>query len=110
MFRKLFLFIFLCSLSTAVFSLDHYKMVFDDIKEGKEAKILKELNEGNTTNLSTLSQLGMNYIELAHNFSLKNCKKLYKINELVSSWKDNFILTEDIYYNEYDEEKEYNEM
>lgn len=109
MFRKLFLFIFLCSLSTAAFSLDHYKMVFDDIKEGKEAKILKELNEGNTTNLSSLSQLGMNYIELAHNFSLKNCKKVYKINELVSSWKDHFVLTEDIYYNEYDEEKEYND-
>lgn len=41
MLKKLFLFILLGSLSTSVFSLDHYKMVFDDIKEKKKRKSLK---------------------------------------------------------------------
>ena len=109
MFGKIILFIFLGLLSASALPLDHYKMVFDDIKSGKEGKVIKELAEGNSTHLTYLTSLGMSYIELAHNFNPKNCYKLYKINDLVSSWYDNFVLTENIYYNDYDEDKEFNE-
>ena len=109
MLGKTILFILLGLLSTSALSLDHYKMVFDDIKNGKEGKVIKELVEGNSTHLTYLTSLGMNYIELAHNFNPKDCYKLYKIHDLISSWYDNFILTENIYYNDYDEEKEYND-
>lgn len=84
-------------------------MVFDDIKNGKEEKVIKELAEGNSPHLTYLTSLGMSYIELAHNFNPKNCYKILKIHDLVSNWYDNFFLTEAIYCNDYDEDKEYNE-
>lgn len=108
MLKKLFLFIFLGSLSTSVFSLDHYKMVFDNIKEKKEEKVLKELEEGNTTNLTYLTQLGMSYIELANTLNNKSCNKIHNIHDLVSTWKNQFILTNDIYYGVYGEEDDRN--
>lgn len=108
MLKKLFLFILLGSLSTSVFSLDHYKMVFDDIKEKKEEKVLKELEEGNTTNLTYLTQLGMSYIELANTLHNKSCNKIHNIHDLVSTWKNQFILTNDIYYGVYGEEDDRN--
>lgn len=83
-------------------------MVFDDIKNGKEGKVIKELAEGNSPHLIYLTSLGMSYIELAHNFNPKNCYKILKIHDLVSNWYDNFFLTEAIYCNDYDEDKEYN--
>lgn len=108
MLKKLFLFTLLGSLSTSVFSLDHYKMVFDNIKEKKEEKVLKELEEGNTTNLTYLTQLGMSYIELANTLHNKSCNKIHNIHDLVSTWKDQFILTNDIYYGVYGEEDDRN--
>ncbi|QYN47182.1 hypothetical protein [Gilliamella sp. ESL0405] len=108
MLKKLFLFILLGSLSTSVFSLNHYKMVFDDIKKKKEEKVLKELEEGNTTNLTYLTQLGMSYIELANTLHNKSCNKIYNTHDLVSTWKNQFVLTNDIYYGGYDEEDDRN--
>ena len=86
MLGKTILFILLGLLSTSALSLDHYKMVFDDIKNGKEGKVIKELAEGNSTHLTYLTSLGMNYIELAHNFNPKDCYKLNKNHDLISSW------------------------
>ncbi|MCX8594918.1 hypothetical protein [Gilliamella sp. B3367] len=108
MLKKLFLFTLLGSLSTSVFSLDHYKMVFDNIKEKKEEKVLKELEEGNTTNLTYLTQLGMSYIELANTLHNKSCNNIHNIHDLVSTWKNQFILTNDIYYGVYGEEDDRN--
>ncbi|MWN31306.1 MULTISPECIES: SEL1-like repeat protein [unclassified Gilliamella] len=101
MIQKICLFVLVFIFSPAVFSSSDFSIVVSSLEKNKNKQNQKELNQVKDDLLS-IRKLATAYVDLANNLSSKDCNKLKKLYNLITTKKTEFTLY-------YDPESDYDE-
>jgi hypothetical protein len=101
MIQKICLFVLVFIFSPAVFSSNDFSIVMNSLEKNQNKSNQKELNQVKDDLLS-IRKLATAYVDLANNLSSKDCNKLKKLYNLITTKKTEFTLY-------YDPESDYDE-